>query len=129
MLNVEETPVAENDTGLPLIPAPAAVPESVLAPACTVQLPTVATPKVFVVVDTPVTLPPPPVTAKVTATPETGPFAESSTCRAGWTLSAYPMRPVWPSPEATIACVGVPPARAVAVKVCGLPVTPPSDTL
>src|SRR5882724_13167055 len=67
-------PVAVNVAGLPAIPEPEAVAVTVLVPGRgpSVQLPTVATPLVFVVVLPPVTLPPPEATAKVTETFETG---------------------------------------------------------
>src|SRR5947208_12087088 len=65
-------PVAMKVTGLPVSPDAAAV--SVFAPTVVlrVQLPTVAMPPASVVWLAPVMLPFPGVTAKVTATPDTG---------------------------------------------------------
>jgi hypothetical protein len=87
---VPAVPVAVNVTGLPLSEPDVAV--SVLVPAAgpRVQLPTVAMPFASVVWVPPVTLPPPVVTAKVTATPATGLFDASFTTTDGGGLTAVP---------------------------------------
>src|SRR5690242_7636205 len=71
-VGVPAVPVAEKGTGPP--PSVPEVAVIVFAPATVpnVQLPRVATPDALVVGVAPVRLPPPPVTAKVTPTPETG---------------------------------------------------------
>src|SRR5690348_14265365 len=69
-VGVSAVPVAVNDTDV----SDGALTVSVFTPVAdpSVQLPTVAVPAGSVVCVAPVTLPPPPETAKVTLTPETG---------------------------------------------------------
>ena len=83
-------PVAVNDTGLPESEPDVAVNVFVPAVGLSVQLPTVATPLLFVVWLPPVTVPFPGVTANVTATPATGLPFESRTVTDGAGLTAVP---------------------------------------
>src|SRR5438309_4728884 len=82
-----------------------------------------------VVIVSPVTLPPPPVTANVTSLLGTGKPSTSTTSTAGRTFRAYPMSPVWPFPAVTISCWGGPGTTPVAWKVTGFPVIPDPDTV
>jgi hypothetical protein len=83
-------PVAVNVTGEP--ESPADVADKVFWPGTgpSVQLPTVAMPEPLVFWLAPVIDPPPPVTANVTATPETAPPCASVTFTAGATGTALP---------------------------------------
>src|SRR3989442_6389202 len=127
MLYVGGSPVALNVTGLLVIPPPATVAVRVFDPglAPAVQPPTVATPSLPVVmVAGPFTLPPPVATVKVTCTPGTGMPLPSVTRTAGAKLSAYPTRPIWPSPACTTTDAGGPGVATVARNLAGLPVIP-----
>src|SRR5437870_2602609 len=113
-------PVAVKVTGLPASDADVAVNVFAPAVALSVQLPTVATPLVFVVWLPPVMLPFPGATANVTATPVTGlPFA-SLTITDGGALTAVPAVADWLA-GLFAAIVAAAPAVPVAVKVTGLP--------
>jgi hypothetical protein len=67
-------------------------------PEPSVQLPTVAIPLALVVAVPPVTLPPPPVTVKVTVTPLIGLFNASFTITLGAVATAAPLFAVCASP-------------------------------
>jgi hypothetical protein len=120
--------VAVNVSGLPARFALVAV--SVFAPTVvpSVQLPTVATPLPFVVVEAPVTLPPPDATANVTGTPRTGLLNRSFTITLGGDATAVLTIADWPLPELMASCVAAPAGTvtasvltwspAVAVSVC-----------
>ena len=86
--------VAVNVTGLP--DRLAAVAVSVLLPGDdpSVHDPTAAIPWAFVVAEPPSTVPPPPVTAKVTANPGTGIPSGSVTITEGAVATAFPGRAV-----------------------------------
>ncbi len=80
----ELVPVAVNVTGLPEIPAPAAVAVRTLDPLLPgVQLPTWAMPLLSVATTPVVTWPRPVVTTKVTSTPGTGLWSASVTRTEG----------------------------------------------
>jgi hypothetical protein len=85
VLGAPAVPVAVNVTGEPFA---AALAVNAFEPAVfpSVQLPTVATPWLFVVVDAPVTDPPPAATANVTVSPTTGLFRLSFTLTLGATF-------------------------------------------
>src|SRR5438552_8820481 len=117
------------EAGFPVTAPALTVAVSTLAPSCTVQLPTLATPFTPVVAFAPVTAPPPLATVNVTATLGTGKFAPSRTTTAGAMLRANPASPVWPSPALTNTLAGAPGCTAVAVKVTGLPVIPDPATV
>ena len=99
----------------------------------------VAIPEVFVVDVGGLTVPPPPVTAHVTETPDTGLFSASATLTDRGTESVAPTVSAWPSPPFSTICVapptvavmlkvtvvGTPPSVAVAVVVC-MPAVGPS---
>ena len=108
--------VAVNVTG----GKPETVASMVLAPTVgpRIQLPTVATPLAFVVAVPPVTLPPPPVTAKVTLAPATPLPRASLSLAAGGTGTARPIGEVWPLPLLVGAksSVVAGPASAIALK-------------
>ena len=101
-------PVAVNVTGLPVSPGAVAV--RVLVPAVipSVQLPTVAIPLALVIWFAPVMLPPPPASAKVTATPWTGLPLASFTITDGGTATAVPVVAVCWSPAFTAIWVAAP---------------------
>src|SRR6184192_38196 len=123
---VPAVPVAVNDTGLPVIPLPAAVAVSVFVftVAGSVQLPTVAIPLPSVVCVPPVTLPLPAAGVNVTATSATGfPFA-SLTITDGGDVTAVPAVADW-LVGLFAAIVVAAPAVPVAVNVTGLPVSDP----
>ena len=111
--------MAVKNSGLLVTPASGIDAPSVFAPSWTVQLPTVAMPLVPVVIVSPVTLPPPPVTANVTSLLGTGKPSESTTSTAGGTFKAYPMSPVWPFPAVTMSCLGAPGTTPVAWNFTG----------
>src|SRR5438309_1581164 len=77
-----------------------------------------------VVIVSPVTLPPPPVTANVTSLLGTGKPSESTTSTAGRTFRAYPMSPVWPFPAVAMSCLGAPGTTPVAWNFTVSPVIP-----
>src|SRR5256714_10297165 len=116
-------------TGFPATLPALTVAVSVLAPSCTVQLPTLATPFTPLVAFPPVTAPPPLATVNVTATLGTGKFPPSRTTTAGATLRAKPASPVWPSPALTDTLAGAPGCAPVAVKVTGFPLIPEPATV
>ena len=124
---VPAVPVAVNDTGLPVIPLPAAVAVSVFVftVAGSVQLPTVAMPLPSVVCVPPVTLPLPAAGAKVTLTPCTGFPAPSRMITDGGEPTAAPAVPDWlVGLFATMAAAA--PALRVMPEVTGAsPETPP----
>src|SRR5205823_11293516 len=124
---VPAVPVAVNDTGLPVIPLPAAVAVSVFVftVAGSVQLPTVAMPLPSVVCVPPVTLPLPAAGAKVTLTPGTGFPAPSRMITDGGEPTAAPAVPDWlVGLFATMAAAA--PALRVMPEVTGAsPETPP----
>ena len=121
--------MAVKDSGLLVTPASGIDAPSVFAPSWTVQLPTVAMPLVPVVIVSPVTLPPPPVTANVTSLLGTEKPSESKTCTAGRTFRAYPTSPVWPFPAVRMSCLGSPGTTPVAWNFTGFPVIPFPDTV
>jgi hypothetical protein len=94
---------------------------SELAPALVprVQLPTVATPLELLVCDPPVTLPPPAVTANVTAAPATGFWFASLMMTEGGIATATPAEAVCASP-AVLVIEAAAPAAEVAVNVTGV---------
>ena len=83
---------------------------SVLGPAVvpSLQLPTVAIPDAFVVVEPPVMLPPPVPTANVTATPAIGLSPASVTFTDGAVGSVAPAAADWLSPALTTIFEGGP---------------------
>src|SRR5260370_27284170 len=95
MVNTAAAPVSATVTGLPATPP--VTPQTVAVRYCRIgtppnlQLPTCAMPFASVVVTPPVTLPAPgPVTANVSATPETGTLLASATRTAGPPFTGYP---------------------------------------
>jgi len=126
-------PVAVNVTGLPLIPAPAAVAVRVFGPAVvdSVQLSTVAIPPASVLWVAPVTPPFPGATANVTATPATGLPLASRTITDGGEATALPTGAAWGfmllpviaaadpawTTTAAVCVTGVPPIEADTVLV------------
>src|SRR5713101_6869724 len=109
------TPVAVKDTGLPVRASAVAV--NVFDPAVvpSVQDVTAAMPPTLVVTGVVgVTVPPPTVTAKVTATPATGLPLASFTITEGAIATAVPTVAVWVLPAFTATWVAVP---AVTVSV------------
>src|SRR5439155_16095391 len=109
-------------TGDPVSPFTSAV--AVCAPAVVPNVcVAVAIPAPFVNDDSGGLEPPPPVTAHVTATPDTGLLPASVTLTAYGVPSVAPMVSVWALPENNAIVVAVPPT-AVAVKVTGEPVNP-----
>ena len=112
-------------TGLPVRTPEVAVIVLVTAAVPRVQLPTVAIPEAFVTGDPPVRPPPPAVTAKVTETPDTGlPWAsvtstDGAMARVAPTVSACP-------PPALSAMILAAPCVAIALKVTGDPISPPT---
>ena len=113
-------PVAMKVTGLPVSPAAAAV--SVFAPTVVlrVQLPTVAMPPASVVWLAPVMLPFPGVTAKVTATPDTGLPLASLTITDGGIGTAVPTVTVCLSPALIAICVAGPAVTVTVPDVAGV---------
>src|SRR5712692_5122434 len=96
------TPVAVKDTGLPVRPPAVAVNVFVPAVGPSVQDVTAAMPLALVVTAVVgLTVPPPPVTAKVTATPATGLPLASFTITDGGTATAVPTVAVWVLPAFT----------------------------
>src|SRR5207249_6332547 len=122
----QQVPADVNETGLEF--SRLLVPSSEFGPAVgpSVHDVTAAIPFAFVVTGVVgVTVPPPEATANVTLTPATGlPFA-SCTITDGSTATAVPAVVVWPSPALIAICVAAP-AVPVALKVTGLPVSPPA---
>src|SRR5713101_4063006 len=118
------TPVAVKDTGLPASASAVAV--SVFGPAAVpkVHAVTAAMPLALVVTAVVgVTVPPPPVTAKVTATPATGLPLPSLTITDGGMTTAVPTVAVWLFPALRAIWVAAP-AIPVAVNATGLPARP-----
>ena len=110
---ITATAVAVKVSGDPA--RPAAVACSVWLPRAvpTVQAPTVARPAVFVETTPPVTDPPPPVTVKVTGTPDTALPAASRTTTLGRVDTAVPTVADCACAEAAAICVAGPAAVSV----------------
>ncbi len=113
--------VAVKVTGLPETPAASTVACKAFGPALlpSVQLPTVAMPSVPVDAVPAVTLPPPLVTANVTATLATGVPPASRTITAGRTGTAVPAGAVCPVPAAAATAAGAPTPIEIGVLVAG----------
>ncbi len=118
--------MAVNVTGLPVRPVAVAVTVFVPATVPSVHEVSVAIPLAFVTTGVAVTgtmLPPPAVTAKVTATPATGLLSASRTSTDGATATGSPTVSDWVVSEFDVICDAAP-AVPVAVNVTGLPVRP-----
>src|SRR5437899_2026625 len=122
-------PVAVKVTGLPASDADVAVNVFAPAVALSVQLPTVATPLVFVVWLPSVMFPFPGATANVTATPVTGlPFA-SLTITDGGALTAVPAVADWLVALFAAIVAAAPPLSAVVPEVGALRLPLPQRSL
>jgi len=113
-------PVAVKLTGEPA--RPALVAESRLLPAAVprVQLPTVAMPLALVVAPSPVALPPPKVTAKVTPTPLTALPLTSVTFTLGATATLLPAVALWPLPPLMAMATAAPAVTATLDEVAAV---------
>src|SRR5258706_6599435 len=113
------TPVAVKAIGLPPRPVDVAVKELAPAVAPSVQLPSIAIPEELVATVAPVgdeIEPPPPVTANVTLTPETGFRFASRTRTEGAVPTLWPAVALCPFPPLS-AMVDAAPTVPVAVNV------------
>ena len=115
-------PVAVKLTGLPPSVPEVALRELLPAAVPRVQLPTVAIPAALVFWAGAVTEPPPPMTAKVTATPATGLPLRSVTRTLGGVVTAVFTVALWPLPAFAAMVAAGPAPSAIAVETS--PVSP-----